>query len=181
MFANAFTTVFRNKTYALFSGVVAFLVFAFAVWLPNIRLIFSIITNSTIPVSLKLTLPIHLLESITTNFSTLSALYTIVIAILFGMNIAMLLFFLRRKIADVERSGIAAGFLGITSGILGMGCAACGSFILTSVLSLIGASSILAFLPLKGEKFGIIGVILLSASLYLTAKQIQNPAVCKIN
>ena len=188
MFVNAFIIVFRNKRYALLAGVVALIVFAFAVWLPNIRLIFSIITDSTIPVYLKLTFPIHLLESITINFTTLSASYTIVIAILFGIDMAMLSFFLRTRIAGVKQSGIATGFFGIASGILGMGCAACGSFILTSVLSLVGASSILAFLPLKGEEFGIIGVILLLASLYLTAKQIpallagrQNSAVCKIN
>jgi len=43
----------------------------------------------------------------------------------------------------------------------------------------IGASGILAFLPLGGGEFGILGVILLTVSLYLTAKQIQNPMICK--
>ncbi|HQU09423.1 MAG TPA: hypothetical protein PLV25_05630, partial [Opitutales bacterium] len=72
------------------------------------------------------------------------------------------------------------GFLGIASGVLGMGCAACGSFLLTSLLSLFGASWLLSYLPLAGGEFGILGVILLAVSLYMTAKKIQNPAVCKI-
>jgi hypothetical protein len=49
------------------------------------------------------------------------------------------------------------------------------------MLSLVGASGILAFLPLNGGEFGIIGVILLGVSLYMTAKKIQDPAICKIN
>ncbi|MEK7094025.1 MAG: hypothetical protein AAB903_01645, partial [Patescibacteria group bacterium] len=81
-------------------------------------------------------------------------------------------------IVEVRQSGIATGFLGIASGALGMGCAACGSFLLTSGLSLVGASGILVFLPLAGAEFGILGVILISISIYLTAEQIQNPAIC---
>ena len=77
----------------------------------------------------------------------------------------------------VKRAGVATGLFGITSGVVGMGCAACGSFLLTSMLSFVGASGILAFLPLGGGEFGILGVILLGISLYMTAKKIQNPAV----
>jgi len=47
-------------------------------------------------------------------------------------------------------------------------------------LSLVGASGALAFLPLGGSEFGIIGVILLVVSIYIMSKQITNPAVCKI-
>jgi len=34
---------------------------------------------------------------------------------------------------------------------------------------------------LGGSEFGILGVILLMISIYIIAKQIQNPAVCRIN
>jgi hypothetical protein len=99
---------------------------------------------------------------------------------LFGLDVAMILYFLNRRIVDVKEAGIGTGFLGITSGVLGMGCAACGSFLLTSVLSLFGVSWLLSYLPLAGEEFGIVGVLLIAISIYLTAKKIQNPAVCKI-
>ena len=181
MLAKAFTTVFRNKRYTLFSIVVALIVFVFATWLPNMRLLFSIITDSTIPLSDKTTFPLRLLLSITTNFTLLSASYTILTAILFGIDVAMLTFFLKRKVNEVRQNGLTTGFLGVVSGILGIGCAACGSFLLTSVLSFFGASGLLLLLPLQGQEFGILGVVLLSVSLYLTAKQIQNPALCKIN
>ena len=180
MLFQALQKVFRKPIYILLALVTSFAVFAFAVWLPNISLIVKVMGHPGISLTQKLDLPISLLGSIVTNFTLLSASYTIAIAILFGINVAIFVYFLRRRITDVEQSGIATGFFGITSGVIGMGCAACGSFLLTSLLSLVGASGILAFLPLGGGEFGILGVILLSVSIYLTAKKIQNPAVCKI-
>jgi hypothetical protein len=180
MVFQALQKVFRKPAYALFAITMSAIVFAFAVWLPNIPLIVKIMGHPGISFSDKLDLPINLLGSIATNFTLLSATYTIIIAILFGMNVAMIIYFLRRRIDDVRQTGFGTGFLGITSGVLGMGCAACGSFLLTSVFSLFGVSGILAYLPLAGGEFGILGVILLAVSIYMTAKKIQNPAVCKI-
>jgi hypothetical protein len=181
MVFQALQKVFRKPAYALFAITMSAIVFAFAVWLPNIPLIVKIMGHPGISFSDKLDLPINLLGSIATNFTLLSASYTIAIAILFGINLAMIIYFLRRRIADLEQSGIATGVFGIASGVVGMGCAACGSLLLTSILSLFGATWILSFLPLAGGEFGILGVILLAISIYMTAKRIQNPAVCKIN
>jgi hypothetical protein len=173
--------VFRKPMYALLALITSMAVFAFAIWLPNLPLIVQVMGHPGISFSQKLDLPISLLGSIVTNFTLLSASYTIAIAILFGINVSMVVYFLRRRVDEVKQAGLATGLFGITSGVVGMGCAACGSFLLTSMLSLVGASGILAFLPLNGGEFGIIGVILLGVSLYMTAKKIQDPAICKIN
>jgi hypothetical protein len=180
MIPQALQKVFRKPTYVLLALMTSFVVFAFATWLPNIRLIISVFGMSGLSFSQKLELPITLLGSITTNFTLLAASYTIAIAILFGINLAMVIYYLRRRISEAKQGGIATGLLGITSGILGVGCAACGSFLLTNILVFFGVSGVLTLLPLKGGEFGILGVILLLVSIYLTAKQIENPAVCKI-
>ncbi len=180
MIANAFKAVFKNQSYTLLTGIVALAVFAFAVWLPNIRLLFSLVTDSTVPISVKLTFPLRLLESITTNFSVLSASYTIAIALLTGINVAFIVYYVRRQKEQLSQAGMAVGTLGIMSGIFGMGCAACGSLILASILGTAGGTSILLVLPLKGGEFGIIGVILLGIATYLLAKQITKPMVCDI-
>src|SRR3990167_7930199 len=172
MLFQAFKKVFRRPIYALFALIAGCAMFAFAVWLPNFRLIIIFLVSQDISFAQKLNLLISLLGSIATNFTPLSASYTIAIAMLFGINLAMIVYFLRRKVAEVKQSGIYTGFLGVASGVLGIGCAACGSFLLTGAL---------AFLPLRGGEFGILGVILLLLSIHLVAKQIQNPAVCKIN
>ena len=180
MLFQALQKVFRKPTYILLALITSSAVFVFAVWLPNIPLIVKVMGHPGISLTQKLDLPISLLGSIVTNFTLLSASYTIAIAILFGINVAMFAYFLRRRVDEVKQAGVATGLFGITSGVIGMGCAACGSFLLTSLLSLVGASGILAFLPLNGGEFGILGVALLGTSLYMTAKKIQNPTVCKI-
>lgn len=180
MLIQALQKVFLRPMYILLALIMSSAVFAFAVWLPNIPLIVKVMGHPEISLTQKLNLPISLLGSIVTNFTLLSASYTIAIAILFGMNVSMIVYFLWRKVDDVKQNGVATGLFGITGGVIGMGCAACGSFLLMSILSLLGASWILSFLPLGGGEFGIIGAILLAVSLYMTAKKIQNPAVCRI-
>jgi hypothetical protein len=180
MVIQALKKVFRKPLYLALALIASAAAFLFAVWFPNLRLIVIMMGHMGTPFLERVNLPISMLGSITTNFTVLSASYTLAIAVLFGLNLSMMAYFLRRRIAEVKQSGIATGFLGVTSGVLGMGCAACGSFLLTSIFSSFGISGMLVFLPFRGGEFGILGIVLLSTSLYLTAKQIQNPAVCKI-
>jgi hypothetical protein len=180
MIFQALQKVFRKPAYGILALTISAGMFVFATWLPNIRLIVSVATSPDTPLSEKLDLPISLIGSIATNFTLLSASYTIAIAILLGIDLAMVVFYLRRRIKNTKQNGITTGFLGLTTGVLGIGCAACGSLLLTSFLSLIGATGILVTLPLHGGEFGILGLILLGLSIYTVAKQIQNPSVCKI-
>ena len=170
MIPQALQKVFTKPSYVLGALMTSFVVFAFATWLPNIRLIISVFGTTGISFLQKLELPVTLLGSIATNFTLLSATYTIAIAILFGINLAMVVYYLRRKVSEEKQGGIATGFFGITSGILGMGCAACGSFLLANILSFFGVSGALTFLPLAGGEFGILGVVLLAISIYYDGK-----------
>jgi len=179
MIKNAFKEVFRHPSYLILSGAVALLIFAFAVWLPNIRLLLSLVTDPTVPISVKVSFPIRLFESITTNFTTLSASYTIVIALLTGINVALFVYYVRKQ-RQLAQGGLTIGSVGIVSGIVGMGCAACGFLILTSLLGTAGGIGVIALLPLRGGEFGILGVILLGIATYLLAKQISKPMVCEV-
>ncbi len=173
--------VFKRKRYVILAVGTGITIFVFAVIFPNIKLAGQIIPDTTIPLLEKISLFINLLGSITTNFTVLSASYTILIAVLFGANIAIITFYLKNRIAAVKQGGMATGILGMASGVLGLGCAACGSIIISLILPLFGGGALLALLPLQGSEFGILGVILLSISYYLTIRQIHNPAVCKIS
>src|SRR3989344_425756 len=173
MLFRALQKAFQKPTYVFLALSLSAMMFAFAAWLPNIRLITSVVNSSDASFSQKLGIPLSLLGSISTNFTLLSASYIIAISMLFGVSMVMMIYFFRRKISEVEQSGIATGFLGVASSVVGVGCAACGSFLLLRGLSLIGASGILATLPLGGGEFGLLGMFLLSFSIYLTAKQIE--------
>ena len=178
MIVGALTKVFRDWRYSLLATGVALFVFMFATWLPNIRLLFAILESPAVSLADKVALPVNLLGSIATNFSALSATYTIAIAFLTGINVALIAYYVQRRKRQFSQAGTAVGTLGVLSGVLGIGCAACGSLILTALLGMVDGASVLALLPLHGGEFGILGVLLLSVSVYLTAKQIQNPAVC---
>ncbi len=179
MIKNALSRVFQRPTYLGLATLISLCVFAFSVWLPNFKLIAKVLSSDA-GLLQRLKFPLSLLGSITTNFSFLSASYTILIAILFGMNVAMLIFFLRRRLVNIKQTGVALGFLGMISGIFGVGCAACGSFLMVTLLTWSGAGALMAVLPLNGEEFGIVSIILLFISLFYTAKQIEDPVVCKI-
>lgn len=174
-------TVFQKIRHALIAALVAVGVFMFAVWLPNISLIVSVLKSDVGTIAEKIAFMFSLLGSITTNFTAASAVSTILIAILFGMNVALLMYYIRkvrigRNVSTVGGASIA----GLVSGFLGVGCAACGTFILSSVLVLVGVGGILSYLPFDGEEFGFVGIILLSYSNFTLVQRIQKPDVCKL-
>ncbi len=176
----AFSEVFANISYIALASALAIVVFLFAVWFPNFSLIGEVFNTSSAPLAIKLKLAWSLLGGISTNFSLLSAGYTIAIAMLFGINLAMITYFLKRARARLARQDMAAGIGGIASGALGIGCAACGPFILSTMFSSLGVAGAFAILPFRGGEFGILSVVLLAFSLVLISKKIAAPLTCNV-
>ncbi len=174
-------SILVKPRYALLAIFVSIIVFTVAVWLPNLGLIYIVLQKATIPEVMSLLWSLY--GGIGTNFSLLSASYTTAIAVLFGVNISLLVYYVRRVRRGVGGAGSvsAVGAGGFISGIFGIGCAVCGTFLLTSLLALFGATGILVFLPFGGEEFGILGVILLLSSIFLLLRKIRDPLVCDIS
>lgn len=173
--------VFRHPVYIALSAGVALLVFAFAVLLPNFSLLTQVLPSQSIGLSDKVSLILSMFKSIQTNFTALSATYTILISILFGVNVSLFTYFVRKQKAVIKSTNSVAGIGGLVSGIFGIGCVACGTFILTWVLGLIGVAGIISFLPLGGEEFGILGVVLLVYAVVVTAKKINAEQICVLD
>ena len=171
--------VFSNAVYLTLTLSIAFVVFTVAVWLPNAALIQKILTTSSASLSEKINLLVSFYGSIATNFTLISATYTIAIALLFGVSVSMFAFYIRQQRTMSLNSASATSLSGLIAGFFGIGCAACGSFILTSLLGISGGV-VLAFLPLGGIEFGLLGVGLLGYSIYKTSQLIQKPLVCAI-
>lgn len=172
-----------NLNYALLATVTSFIVFTGAVWFPNIKLIGEIITTESISFVDTLVFLWSLYGSVTTNFTSISLTYTILISLLFGVQVMLLTHYVSRvKVKDTVKIGkIGATSLGgLIAGTFGIGCAACGTFILTSTLTLFGATGVLAYLPFGGEEFGFLGVALLLYANYLILEKINEPLVCKV-
>lgn len=176
----AFGQVFAYPSYIALAGVLAILAFVLAVWLPNLGLIAQVFSDSNAPLSATLGIALSLLGGIGTNFSLLSAGYTIAIAVLFGLTVAMIAYSVKQRRIAAAGQSIAIGSGAMLSGVLGVGCAACGSLILGVVLPSLGAAGALAALPLDGEEFGILSVALLFVSLLLISKDIAESIACPL-
>mgnify|MGYP001560785402 FL=1 len=180
MVLRAFKKVFHKPAYVAIGTMTSLTAFVFAVWLPNIGLVVDVLFSSG-SLSERFGLPLSLLGSISTNFSIISEFYIIATAVLFGMNLAMIIYFFKRRSVGFSRVGATTGLAGTASGALGIGCVACGSgpILITAILVSVGAGTLTQFLPFKGQEFSVAGIIFLTASIYLTARQIESPAVCK--
>ncbi len=175
----AFKTVFREKRYMVAASVIAVVLFILSTWLVNLRLIFTILASSEATLSEKMGILVSLTGSIGTNFTLFSASYTILIALLFGINIAMIIFYMKRNKKLAGQDGMMS-LGGLTSGVFGVGCAACGTLVIGPLLAFVGAAGLVSYLPFAGEEFGILAVLMLSFSIYLIAKKISKPAACKV-
>ena len=182
MMISALKQVFGKKRYLALGIITALIVFTLAVWLPNFRIIIQVVTSSTANFTDKWNILAGLFGSIKTNFTLISASYTIAIAVLFGINVAMIVYYMRRNKDMSNKAGVTgAGFGGIVSGFFGIGCAACGTLVLGPLLALIGAGGLMALLPFGGQEFGFLSVGLLGFSVFLIAKKIDTTAVCKVD
>ncbi len=172
--------IFPHQLYGLIACLAAALVFSVAVWLPNASLVGEVLVSDTASTVEKMSFLFSLYGSIVTNFTLASALSTVLIAVLFGIYSAVLIYYIR----SVRTSGLAIGSTsalgigGVVSGFFSIGCAACGTFILSSLLTVGSASIFLSFLPFGGQELGFIGIGLLSYAIYSLLKKLQQPLVC---
>lgn len=159
------------------AAAVGFLIFSFSIWLRNLPFLKEMIVSPAFSFADKLLLFVRFLGGIATNVTLFSAALIITMSILFGINASLFLYYLvkRREFPKKEGAGAAGAFV---SGMFGVGCASCGSFLLGAVLASFGASGLITFLPLRGEELSILSIILLSLSIYWMSKNIQSNKVC---
>jgi len=178
MLFSTFKTVFSRSWYIIIAIITAFLLLLLAIWLPNLSFLKHVAVSDSYSFGNKAAIFWSYFGFLGTNFTPLTRTFTIVISLLSGINVAMLVFYLKNRI-KLERSA-GVGILGVITGLLGVGCASCGSVLLSSFIGLSASAAFTGFLPLRGAEFSIIGMLILLVSIYLIAKKIQNPLTCKI-
>ncbi|MEF8838570.1 MAG: hypothetical protein V5A18_03585 [Haloarculaceae archaeon] len=110
-----------------------------------------------------------------TSFTVLTSVVLLLVAILVGADIALVVYHLREhELRAAESSGSVAG---VFLGVLGAGCAACGSAILVGVLSLFGAAGLVTALPLEGLEFALLAVVVLLLSMYWLADGMRGGSI----
>ena len=138
-----------SPKYMAFALILAILVFVFSVWLPNLELIRSIVFSSNTAFVDKIVFLWNSLGAITTNFNPLSATLLVVISVLFGLNISLTVHYFKRRITFQKAGGMSIA--GMLAGLIGIGCASCGSVILSTFLGVGAAAAFTGFLPFGGQ------------------------------
>lgn len=175
--------VFVHPFYLALGIFVAALTLSVLLLLPNQSVLVDVLLSPVVGFSTKLSFLVSLYGSLGTNFTLFTAIYTVMIAILLGMNVSLLWYYAARarKLSKTDRTLTFTGVGGFISGLFGIGCAACGTILLTGILNLLGITWLITYLPLHGAEFGVIGVGLLAFTSYAVAKRINDPLLCTVN
>lgn len=158
---------------------VALPLFLLVVWLPNLGLIFSVVTSGGMSAGEKVGFLWSSLGAIRTNFTAIGAWSAGAIAALFGLNVALAARYIRRRVGLARMGG--AGLGGMLVALVGVGCSACGAVVLSTLLGAGAAASFVTVLPLRGEELSILSVLVLTATLLVTARKAAQPAVCAVD
>lgn len=150
---------------------------ALTVALMNYSLLKFISASGVFDTEAKIRIFMASLGSFRTRISTPEQILTLATAFLVGVNVSVLVHYLKRRIPLQKAMGMST--LGILGSFLGIGCASCGSVLLISLLGLTTAGGFVRLLPLRGMEFGIANILILLSSLLVVARKLESPIICK--
>lgn len=164
--------VVRHPGYAVLSLVASFAALSVFVLAQNHALFLDLILRGPLPLADRLVILVDLYPFIGPGFTHVVGGLLVVAAVLFGLNITMLAFLVRRQRHASARASTGST-AGLVFGTVGAGCAACGVLILPSLLGLAGATAMLSVLPLEGGEILLIAIVALAAGLYPPAARLH--------
>jgi len=167
----------RSRLALVVMASVAVLFFSIAVSLPNFRLIAQVVGSEAFTFGGKATFLMSVIGSYTTNFDVPSQIIIALTALFAGLNAALFVILFRQRSQVMGGSMFSMGG-GTLAGMFGIGCASCGSIVLTSILPIFGISAV-GVLPFGGVEFGVLGVGVLAYAAKRTVRHIQAPLVCE--
>lgn len=164
---------------SLLVGVLVFLLVTSLVALgSNIEVISSILFNSQVASSTKATFFFSLYGSLFSNQTLFSGTVVLATALLSGLNAALVTYYIATaKTGLVSKRATFTSIGGLVAGLFGIGCAACGSILLTAFLAGFGSTALL-LLPFNGAEIGILGIVLLLFAVKTLINEIEKGKVC---
>lgn len=167
--------VFGEGKYVGYAALLSLIPLFLIVWLPNLKII-GLVLGSGIGAGEKLSFLLSLVSGFAFTYGPWHAFYLLGAVILFGLNGALIFYYLGRQ-GWGRRPGARqalASVGGLGTALLGVGCAACGALFLAPLIGT-AAGGLLVFLPMRGFEFLLLGLVILAWTLYATTKKIDNP------
>lgn len=153
----------RYALLALLAAVLALSLFVFA---QNLELLEFAVT-APLDLEDRVTILLQQFPFVGTTFALETSAMLVLVALLTGADIALVGYHLLEHDLSARDSG--GSVVGVGLGVLGAGCAACGSAVLAGVLSLVGVTGLLTALPLDGLEFSLLAAVVLVLSMYWLA------------
>ncbi len=174
----AFAKVFTRPGYIAVGAGSSFALLILSLWLASARLIGFILGTSFFSPAAKIRGVAEVLWGSFAASRPSQLVVTLVTALLFGLNTAMTVYYLRCRISLQRSAG--ASIVATIFGILGVGCASCGSVLLSSIFGTAAAAGLLHELPYDGLEFGLIGAVIMAGAVWYTARKVATPEACPI-
>ena len=114
----------------------------------------------------------------TTPIDSLNVLFLVIATAVSGALVISLLYtYVKIRERILLRHGVYGGF-GMVFALLGLGCAACGTILLQTILSLFGFGGLLTMFPYHGVELGYIGLVFLIFNAYTLCHKLGSPLTC---
>ena len=173
---------FSRLPYLFLAAGVALATFALVVFSVRIPYTYTLLLNPDISFPLATKLTVGLFVFSLEQMSAWSLLHAATTATLIGINIALLIFYIRRFGGVPSRKNVASGTAGsalaLAVALFGFGCLSCGSVFFAAFFTALGGASLLAAAPYLGAGISFLGIGLLVLSIVFLARAINAPPVC---
>ena len=126
----------------------------------------------------KLKLMYGIVPTLINSTKGVSLFFTIIAFVLSGINIALLVYYMTHRVKIQHAAGV--GVIGIVISMVGVGCGACGSVLLTTLLGVGTGTQLLGWLPFAGIEFSLISIVIVIASSVYLLQTINKPDICPI-
>jgi len=167
--------VLSAPRYAALTAVAALASLTLFVVSLNVTLVGDVVLGGGLSPAGRLRVLTELYPFVGTSFGALQGAALYLVAMLAGVDIAMAAYHFGEHGLSARSGGTSA--VGLVLGVLGAGCAACGSAVLFGLLSLFGLGTSLLVLPLDGVEFALLAAVVLTLSIHWLAEGMRGGQV----
>ena len=171
--------VFSQWQYIALACSVSICTFVVVPLFQNSSLIEKITTSGGVSFSEKVQILSSIPFSGIFDFDAITLAFTFLLSLLGGINVTLLVFYVRYFRTSPSLPAVGSGVIGILSSVAGFGCVACGAVFFGALSGSI-SGVILASLPFEGKEFSFIALLLLSYSSFSLGRAIQKNPLCII-
>lgn len=155
-------------------SIISFLYFSFSTLILNYKLVFQTLFVEY-EIQYKLKILYLLIIGSWTAFSRVDFFLLVFTSFLVGINILLVIKIIKRLKFQGTKASISIGGSSILA-LTTAGCSSCGF----SILSIMGLTSSLSLMPLRGTGLNLVSISLLVISIFFSIRTMYYSGVCKI-